>query len=184
MNERDVLKKFQLRTACLRRLIDEIEEPSNPPAIVLQHLDDDLYNASATKTLSATEVKYVSWKVLQALAVLHESGYVHTGFSLSKMIQSSLTNTPIDIKLDNVLVNYGGNSHENRFTDARLADLENTVHIESEFCRNRDLIGASFWRSPEAQLGLQWGPATDIWSLGTLVIRPPHFYQSNANISL
>ncbi|KAB8213101.1 hypothetical protein BDV33DRAFT_185459 [Aspergillus novoparasiticus] len=51
-----VLKKFQSRTTCRRRLVDEIAEPANPPAIVLQHLDDFLYNTSATKALSATEV--------------------------------------------------------------------------------------------------------------------------------
>ncbi|KAE8146791.1 serine/threonine protein kinase [Aspergillus avenaceus] len=152
-NERNVLKEFQSQTNCLRRLVDEIEEPANPPAIVLQHLDDDLSNASATQRLTTTEIKYVSKRILQALAVLHERGYVHT-----------------DVKLDNVLVNYGSISDGNRFTDVQLADLGNTVHVESKFCQDRDLIGAPLWRSPEAQLGLQWGPATDLWSFGTLVI--------------
>ncbi|KAL2217265.1 serine/threonine protein kinase [Thermoascus aurantiacus ATCC 26904] len=57
-----------------------------------------------------------------------------------------------DVKLDNVL----------------LADLENTVHVESKVYKDRDLIGALFWRSSEAQLGLQWGPPTDVWSFGTM----------------
>ena len=58
---------------------------------------------------------------------------------------------------------------QQRFTDVQLADLESTVHISSRFCEDRDEIGTPVWRSPEAQLGLQWGPPTDIWSFGTTV---------------
>ncbi|PYI01179.1 serine/threonine protein kinase [Aspergillus sclerotiicarbonarius CBS 121057] len=150
-NERNVLKRFQDRTNCIRPLVDEITDPADPPAIVLQRLDGDLFDASASQRLTTPEIKYVSKKVLEGLAVLHEDGYVHT-----------------DVKLDNILVNHGPNGQ--RFTDVQLADLENTVHIDSKFCKDRNLIGAPFWRSPEAQLGLEWGPPTDIWSFGAMVI--------------
>ncbi|PYI08823.1 serine/threonine protein kinase [Aspergillus sclerotiicarbonarius CBS 121057] len=149
-NERNILKQFQSQTTSLRPLVDEIKEPADPPAIVLKYLNDDLLKASAAKRLTISEIKYVSKRILEGLRVLHDSGYVHT-----------------DIKLDNVLVNYGT---ESRFTDVQLADLESTVHTESRFCINRDEIGTPIWRSPEAQLGLQWGPPTDIWSFGTMVI--------------
>lgn len=75
--------------------------------------------------------------------------------------------------MDNVLVNYAPPSQSGsaqRFTDVQLADVESTVHISSRFCKDRDEIGTPIWRSPEAQLGLQWGPPTDIWSFGTMVI--------------
>ena len=78
-NERDILKRFQTRTPSLRPLIDEIEDPPNPPTIVLKHLDDDLLNASATQRLTKLEIKCVAKKVLEALKVLHEDGYAHTG---------------------------------------------------------------------------------------------------------
>ncbi|KNG83245.1 hypothetical protein ANOM_009053 [Aspergillus nomiae NRRL 13137] len=80
-----------------------------------------------------------------------------------------------DIKMDNILVNYAPGSQSTstqRFTDVQLADLESTVHVTSGFCKDRDEIGTPIWRSPEAQLGLQWGPPTDIWSFGTMVIIP------------
>ena len=77
-NERDVLRSFQAKTH-LRPLIDEIVVPADPPAIVLKHLDDDLLNASNTKKLNTREIKYVSKRILEALDVLHEAGYVHTG---------------------------------------------------------------------------------------------------------
>lgn len=78
-NERDVLKRFQSQTPSLRPLIDEIDDPPDPPALVLRHLGDDLLNASAAQRLTSPEIKYVVKQSLEALRVLHENGYVHTG---------------------------------------------------------------------------------------------------------
>ncbi|KAF2189963.1 kinase-like protein [Zopfia rhizophila CBS 207.26] len=149
-NERDVLKRFQDR-APLRPLIDEIEDPSDPPTLVLKYLDDDALRASTTKKLTRPEVIYVMRNVLEALKVLHEDGYVHT-----------------DVKPDNVLVNYGHG--DIRFSDVKLGDCGSTVHRGSEHAKQGHLIGAPIFRSPEAQLRLGWNTATDIWSLGTMLI--------------
>ena len=78
-NERDVLKRFQSRTPFLRPLIDEIVEPADPPAIVLQYLDDHLLHASVSQRLSNQEIKYVARRILEGLRVLHEHNFVHTG---------------------------------------------------------------------------------------------------------
>ena len=78
-NERDVLKRFQEQTPYLRPIIDEIKDLSFPLIIVLRYLDDHLLNASAKKTLDRKEAKYVSRRILKALQVLHQDGYVHTG---------------------------------------------------------------------------------------------------------
>ena len=80
--ERNVLKRFQYRIPYLRLLIDEIEEPSDPPpTTVLKYLKNHLLNASIYKTLNRKELKYVSRRILEALKVLHEEFYVHTGKS-------------------------------------------------------------------------------------------------------
>lgn len=74
--------------------------------------------------------------------------------------------------MDNVLVNYvdpSQNCSDQQFKDVQLADLESAVHVSSRFCEDRDEIGTPIWRSPEAQLGLKWGPPTDVWSFGTMV---------------
>jgi hypothetical protein len=78
-NERDVLKRFQARAPTLRPLLDEIEDPAEPPAIVLKHLDDDLTKTSRKQRLTRQEIKYVAKNVLEALQVLHKDGYTHTG---------------------------------------------------------------------------------------------------------
>ncbi|KAF7594888.1 hypothetical protein BBP40_007922 [Aspergillus hancockii] len=150
-NERDVIKRFQHRTPFLRPLIDEIVEPSNPPAIVLKHLDDHLLNASVSQRLTSQEIKYVARSVLEALKVLHEDNFVHT-----------------DIKPDNILVNYG--SGDMRFKDVQLADCGSTVPADSAYARDGDLIGAPVWRSPEAHLRIGWSTATDVWSFGAMLI--------------
>lgn len=78
-NERDVLNRFQSRTPFIRPFIDEIVEPADPPAIVLKHLDDHLLNASVSKRLTNQEIKYVARRILEALKVLHDNNFVHTG---------------------------------------------------------------------------------------------------------
>ncbi|KAF2278304.1 kinase-like protein [Westerdykella ornata] len=88
-NEREVLKRFQHRTHCLRPLIDEIQEPSAHVTIALRYLECDLLDASIKKTLNRKELKHVSRCILEALKVLHDDGYVHT-----------------DVKPDNIFVNF------------------------------------------------------------------------------
>ncbi len=78
-NERYVLGRFQERTPHLRPLIDEIEEPSGPPIIVLKYLQGHLLEASIKKNLNRKELKFVSRSIVEALKVLHDDGYVHTG---------------------------------------------------------------------------------------------------------
>jgi len=78
-NERDVLKRFQCQTPFIRPLLDEIVDPSDPPAIILKHLDDHLLNASVSKRLTSQEIRYIARRILEALKVLHENGFVHTG---------------------------------------------------------------------------------------------------------
>ncbi|PWY93227.1 kinase-like protein [Aspergillus sclerotioniger CBS 115572] len=150
-NERDILLQFQSQSPYIRPLLDEIEDRQGPPALILRHLDDDLLCASNSRRLSRLEVEYVAKSVLNALAVLHREGFVHT-----------------DIKPSNILVNY--QQSEVRFSDVQLADFGSTVHIDSPYARDGDEIGTPIFRSPEAQLQMRWGTATDIWSFGATLI--------------
>ncbi|KAF1996578.1 kinase-like protein [Amniculicola lignicola CBS 123094] len=154
-HERDILRRFQERTPYLRSMIDEIQDPAEPVTIVLKYLDDNLHNASNRQTLNRREVQYVSKRLLQALSVLHEDGFVHT-----------------DVKLDNVLVNYGDSNTAIRFTDIQLADCGATYRVDSEIAKSCTTVGAPIWRSPEIVMGLPvgWNTATDIWSYGLCLI--------------
>jgi serine/threonine protein kinase len=167
-NERDVLKSFQDRTPYLRPLIDEIEEPSDPPTIVLKYLEDHLLNASIKKTLNRKELKYVSRRILEALKVLHEDGYVHTGKRFARNPSYGFTNSKVkDVKLDNVLVNY--RAGDIQFSDVQLGDLGGTCPADSKYAKGGTPVGAPMWSSPEVIMETSWNTATDIWSFGTMV---------------
>ena len=167
-NERNVLKRFQDRTPYLRPLIDEIEEPADPPTIVLKYLEDHLLNASIKKTLNRKELKYVSRRILEVLKVLHEECYVHTGKSFTSYLTYSLTKPKVeDVKLDNVLVNY--REGDIRFSDVQLSDLGSTYLADSKYAQAGTPVGAPMWTSPEVIMETPWNTATDIWSFGTVV---------------
>ncbi|XMA12056.1 hypothetical protein WAI453_004847 [Rhynchosporium graminicola] len=139
------------RTPYLRPVIDEIEEPSDPPTIVLKYLHDHLLNASIEKTLNRQELKFISRRILEALKVLHDETYVHT-----------------DVKLDNVLVNY--RDGDIRFSDVQLGDLGGAYPADSKFAQEGTPVGAPMWTSPEVIMETPWNTATDIWSFGTVLI--------------
>ncbi|KAI0459525.1 STE/STE20 protein kinase [Xylaria acuta] len=136
-NERDVLERFQARCPYLRPLIDEIQDPGEPTII----------------PLNRKEIKYLSRRVLEALRVLHEDGYVHA-----------------DIKLDNIFVNLKENRDEIRFSDVQLGDFGGCYPEDSEWARSGTLVGAPIWSSPEVLMETPWNTAADIWSFGTVLI--------------
>ncbi|KAL4928969.1 kinase-like protein [Aspergillus undulatus] len=153
-NERDVLRRFQDQAPFIRPLLDEVtnKDSSLPPTIILKYLDDDILAASDARRFTRREVKYVATGVLEALAILHDEGFVHT-----------------DIKPSNFLANYNG-ENQNRFKDIQLADFGSTMHIDSGHARDGDLIGTPIFRSPEPHLQLPWGTETDSWSFGATLI--------------
>ena len=75
--EREILEIVQ-NHSCIRQMIDEIESPSS---LVLEYLDDNLLDVCSRKRLEGSDIKVVARTVLEALAVLHENGFVHTGES-------------------------------------------------------------------------------------------------------
>ena len=73
--EREILKIVQ-NHKCIRQIIDNIGSPSS---LVLEYLDDNLLDVCSRKRLEGSDVKVVARTVLEALAVLHEDGFLHTG---------------------------------------------------------------------------------------------------------
>jgi casein kinase II subunit alpha len=57
-------------------LVDEIQGLA---ALVLEYLDENLLNASNSKRLGRLDIKLVAKRILEALNMFHEAGYVHTG---------------------------------------------------------------------------------------------------------
>ena len=74
----------------------------------------------------------------------------------------------LDVKPDNVLINYG---KATRFSRVALGDCGDVYRFNPNAgpLQKSHVISAAIFRSPEAQLNLRWGPPTDIWSLGATV---------------
>ncbi|KAI1422302.1 kinase-like domain-containing protein [Xylaria sp. FL1777] len=154
-NEAGILKRYQSQSSFIRPLIDEIQQPADPPSIVLKHLDSELRTESKKKRLTRPEIKQVAKCILEALQVLHKDGLVHT-----------------DVKLDNVFVNYG--QGDQRFSEIQFGDFGGVVSQDSNIAKEGRLIGAAFTRSPEAMLQLSWGTPTDVWSFGNAILSLVH----------
>lgn len=78
------------------------------------------------------------------------------------------TDCSVDVKPNNVLVNYVDESQQ-QITEVQLADFGSTVSEKSGHAKDGDDIGSPIFRSPEAQMQLPWTTATDIWSFGVTV---------------
>lgn len=82
-----------------------------------------------------------------------------------------LTYISVDIKPDNILVNYG--TETSRFADVQLADFGDVTRIDTQEYLKIGMdgphMGAAIFRSPEAMMQLRWGQSTDIWSFGATV---------------
>lgn len=60
----------------IRRIIDDVKEPAS---LILEYMDDSLDDVCNGKGLESSDIKIVAHTILEALAVLHEHGFVHTG---------------------------------------------------------------------------------------------------------
>jgi len=92
----------------------------------------------------------------------------------------------LDIKPNNILVNYSAELSDLRFTDAQLADFGDICRVEPRDYLKIGIpgphIGAAIFRSPEAMLELRWGHSTDIWSFGATVFLPLHRSALSSNL--
>ncbi|KAL9023335.1 MAG: hypothetical protein Q9196_007265 [Gyalolechia fulgens] len=150
----------------IRPVVDTVEEP---PSLVLRYLDDNLLDASNQRRLEKADIKFVARNVLRALDALHERGYVHTGDFHDSIPVAIGPDSIIDVKPNNILVNYGRDSA--RFSEVQLADCEDTCMIDPDADPlEGPVIGAAIFRSPEAMLNLRWRAPTDIWSFGATLI--------------
>ena len=69
-NERATIQAFR-GNGLFRQLVDEA---TNPPALVLEHLDEDLLSLSGKRKLPIREVKRIARRFLQAISWMHELG--------------------------------------------------------------------------------------------------------------
>ncbi|KAK4242164.1 kinase-like domain-containing protein [Achaetomium macrosporum] len=139
-NEARMLRLFQ---GCdsIRQLVDEVEDPRS---LVLEYMDDNVFNLLKTKHLPRAEAKRALKATVQALIALHEKNIVHT-----------------DIKPDNILV-----KHSPAGALYKLGDLGDCSTPDVPSNNGGHLIGAKLFCAPEVPLGIPWTVKVDIWGFG------------------
>ena len=80
-----------------------------------------------------------------------------------------------DIKPNNILISYTRGPEGVREIDrVAIADTEDAAKVKKDegiFAQ----VGNVLWRSPEAQIGIRVGKASDIWSFGATVSELPSY---------
>lgn len=90
---------------------------------------------------SIKELKHVSRCVLEALATLHDDGYVRTGEKSSQAIYKSWLTSFADVKLDNIFANY--KEGDVRFSEVQLGDLDGSYNADSSYAKAGTLVGTT-----------------------------------------
>ena len=152
--------------ASIRQLIDEVQDP---PSLVLQYLDDNLWHASSLQRLNRLEIKRAAKAVLEGLILLHGLGRAHTGTQSGIGLNWFTTDQDrtVDIKPNNILANKGDGNK--RFKNFQLGDMGDCVPVAVESNNGFHIIGAPMFRAPEVMLNIPWTTAVDIWSFGATV---------------
>ncbi|KAI1652539.1 kinase-like protein [Daldinia decipiens] len=151
-NEYNYALPLQLRfnhSPYLRALRDTVPEQK---MFVNEYMTDHLLNF-AFKDLSLAAQKRVLRDSLRGLATLHDQNIAH-----------------LDIKANNIMVDYRDTSEGIIVDRVQLSDLEDSTHIPPGQALRGLKVGNQFWRSPEAHVQGAVGKPSDIFSLALVFI--------------
>lgn len=111
----------------------------------------------------------------QGIAELHDQDIVHTGrLHILQDYTSDLF--WIDIKADNVFIDYKRDQDRIVIERVQLGDLEDAAHIPPGLYMIGKQAGNWMWRSPEAHAQGPVNKPSDIFSFALVVSSIPYFY--------
>lgn len=141
-----------LRHPGIVEIYDFVDATENEPAYIVA----ELINGPTLRKLMETAggrllpeiAALIALPLAEALTVAHDRGVVHR-----------------DVKPDNVMIESTGKSSRVVLTDFGIAHMTGMETMTATGA----LVGSPAYMSPEQSRGHEVGPATDIWSLGTML---------------
>jgi hypothetical protein len=118
------MQKQFLKSPMIRKMVDLIPKSViSAPMMVLQPLEESLWDARNNRPFTVDEIKWIMQAVLMGLGEIHLEGLVYSGKSLIPA-SSILINILLDLKIENVLLKgFKRDAQGNlRSIIARLAD--------------------------------------------------------------
>ncbi|KAM5502996.1 hypothetical protein McanMca71_004263 [Microsporum canis] len=119
---------------------------------VYKYMNDDLLGL-IRKQIPMQARKQILKASLRGIAELHSHDIVH-----------------LDIKPDNIMVNYRGTGLETIIEQVQIIDLENAAYLPKGRCIKGMLAGNDSWRSPEGHLKGELNKPSDIFSFAAVCI--------------
>jgi serine/threonine-protein kinase len=133
-------------------IYDFVEATETEPSYIVAELIEgptlrQLMEASGGRLLPEVAA-LIALPLTEALAVAHERGVIHR-----------------DVKPDNVMIETSGKASRVVLTDFGIAHITGMETMTATGA----MVGSPAYMSPEQSRGHEVGPATDLWSLGTML---------------
>ncbi|EAS29543.3 serine/threonine protein kinase [Coccidioides immitis RS] len=125
---------------------------SDQRIFVYKYMNDDILTLVRNQ-IPIQARKQILKATLRGIAELHSHDIVH-----------------LDIKPDNIMVNYRGTGPETIVEQVQLIDLENAAYLPKGRCIKGMLPGNDSWRSPEGYFKGELNKPTDIFSFAAVCI--------------
>lgn len=165
----EVNNRLRGNASHVRLSMDTIPDKS---MFVFDHFTGHLLTL-AQKNLPLAVIKRILKDALTGLAELHEQDIIHTGIFPAVLLEYRASNNLsfLDIKADNIFINWQHCHDQVIIHQVQLGDLEDAAHIPPGCDMVGKQAGNWIWRSPEAHARGPVNKPSDIFSFA-LVVSP------------
>jgi len=137
---------------------------------VYEYLNDDFWDLVRNQ-IPVRARREILKATLRGIADMHDRDIVHLGKPNDAALHTVDTNywSSLDVKPDNILVNYRYVDQDVVVEKVQISDLENAAYLPKPRCIKGMLAGIDNWRSPEGHFKGELNKLSDLYSFGLVV---------------